>query len=89
MRADDNVAAICDACVTLFTAASRRAVFRCDLFVRYRLCRRDLVLASRQARARRPYGASTEVSDFVRRWRGDLAQVAALRFCAVLVLNDA
>ena len=60
-------------------------VFRCDLFVRYRLCRRDLVLASRQARARWPHGASTEVSDFVRRQRGDPAQVAALRSCAVLV----
>src|ERR1700739_826561 len=71
-----------------FAKNSDAHVFRCDLFVRYRLCRRDLVLASRQARARRPYGPTAEISDLVRRWRGDPAQIAALRSCAVLAEHE-
>ena len=43
-----------------------------------------LFLARQQVRARRPFGPSTEISDPVRRWRGDPAQIAALRSRAVL-----
>src|SRR5215813_13901148 len=64
-------------------AADRAHVFGFVLFVHYRLCRCDFVLARRQVR-RRPFGPCTEISDPVRCWRGDPAQIAALRSCAVL-----
>src|SRR5215813_12546048 len=68
-------------------AADRAHVFGFVLFVHCRLCRCDFVLARRQVR-RRPFGPSTEISDPVRCWRGDSAQIAALRSCAVLAKRE-
>jgi hypothetical protein len=62
----------------------RTHVFEFVLFAHYRLCRCNLVLARQPIRARWSHGPSTEFSDLVRRWRGDPAQIAALRSCPVL-----